>query len=337
MNIETFISLIKGDPDFLIFPYYGIDESTYYKDHEKPCFVPYSKRGYKLGEIVYGNNKPDVSFHVRLEGKVLLKPNDRGLTEFETGRFLVFKMFEAGKPKKDTLICGMSRSTATTLIAAGVKLDRVENLLNEETYTVHLTCIKFEPPVTKKFNVDELLHYTIGDIKTKAQIKVINHFISELRPQGYAPSNSGLASKYDDATLAILTDNSIEDKGFNPKGSYSNSKEKPLFEIKVGGLSNLPTVGDVLKRIDEKKEQTASGYLMVHTASAYRGEKNVDTLQDDVLKKLEAISESYQNKIRDIKWSLYLTDGWFEEFTEKSTHQVKADGYDCTIIYNGRN
>lgn len=331
MNIETFIAIIKGDTNFLVYPYYGPRPAG---DVMLPFFLADNK-GYSLGEIQYGSNQPDISFHVRLDGDVLLD-SSLELKKISTSRFYLYKMFEAGKPKKNELICSMSPITRQNLIDGGVRINSIDDSnFNTTIYEINLSDVKFDNYLSEKYSADTLCSKMITELKWKARMKVVNYFIDQLsddKAKTERFSNTELLKKYDEATVAMLNENFVDDSGYNPK--YTHDSSKPLFEVKISGFSNLPKVEDIVKRIADGKKQTTAGEFMVEPVNDFIKLDKEELLKEKI--KVEELLDGIQQKIRNIKYGIFLSNNWFEEFTEKGDNSLKIDEIECNIIYNGK-
>ena len=325
MDIKNFIKIIE-DNDVYIYPDANksrIDRSVI------PHFVPRLKE-YKMGQIIYGSEYPDIYTTLYLEGTVMLKHTDNRFDDtFETGKFENFPLFKKGKPVNINIYIKANDNVIQIFKDGGIcTWQKTENNI----FPLDLTAITFDSYKSGSYEAYVLCGLLHEEMMTKARLKVFKHYRDELSPF-IQDKNKELREKYDIDFIRILNENYITDKGYN---QISKSKKKrPEYEIKIKGFAHLPKVDDVVERIKDEKPQTTAGKIMVQSIMTCENTDIGLKELDNLIQMNNNDLDFWSQKIRAFKYGMYLEGKWFKEFTEKGNQELKEKDWEFKIVYNG--
>ncbi len=168
--------------------------------------------------------------------------------------------------------------------------------------------------------LDEFFSIINFQLNLKAENKVIKYFIDK---------NTEKTKKSDELNekLEYLKFHNIVDGKYLPKGS-SSGKHENIIDISIKGFSNLPSVNDVLKRMESGTTQTTSGellkkYIEIHTI------RHIDALVQ-LNKSIEETLEMIDTKI-SYQSFLYKFHGIMPEGSDGNLVNEKNG---ITIKYN---
>ncbi len=331
MDIKDFIKVIEEN-EILLLPYATqkprVDRTVI------PHFVP-KPQPYKMGQIIYGSETPDIYTTLYLEGSVILKhTNNKYDDTFQTSKFENFALFREGKPVNRTIYIKADEKVILHLRESGLRVGEAQHMTG--VYPVNLSDITFDSYKEEggKYEAYALCGMLQKEMIAKATYKVFKHYHNELDPSStIQDKNKELRKKYDMNFINILNENHITDKGYN---QISKSKKKQLeYEIKIKGFSHLPKVNDVIERVKNKKPQTTAGEIMAQLVDTC---ENVNTglkHLNNLIQMNNTNLNFWTQKIKEFKYGMYLEGKWFEEFTEKGDQELMVENWEFKIVYNG--
>jgi hypothetical protein len=154
-------------------------------------------------------------------------------------------------------------------------------------------------------------------IKAQAAQKVFNDYAKTLKVKGAV--GEGFVEKYGDSGAEWLKAQGItEHSGFNPKVVQAESTDFYMakeLQVKVAGLSTLPSVADVKKRLKEDK-LTASASLMVPAykeAEAHASNLDFAAWLDAKAKEQVADVRKRTLEISKAKYAILVGQSWFKD------------------------
>jgi hypothetical protein len=143
---------------------------------------------------------------------------------------------------------------------------------------------------------------------------------------------------------AFLEANGVDvDKGgvYSPKVDAVESTDMYIakkFEIKIKGLSSLPSVNAVMKKLTEGKKRTLSESVVEVGITKYDVFKASNDDEDmrklwlnKEIAKLKAELKGIRPNIQKSKFAIILGKKWFDEFENRSDNVLEQDGWQFTF------
>lgn len=331
MHIEEFISILNNFSKV----YFKFPENIT-KDGELPRFEklsPYSK--YSKSE--FSNESIDMYVgHIEL-GCVHLKLEEGEIDHvkvdrYEASQYMNKKLFIDANPvwKELTMACPE---------------DELYKFSNTELFVSSSPIPEWDGYVEVVINMSNITfgHYEVGEpdykrtaelalelSKLKANKKVVDWFVSEYGLMPQSDNTLQLNHKHSAKVYEILTRNRINDFGFSPL-PYRIKKITPV-QIKISGLSSLPKVTDIIKRIKEQKQQTTAGAIMkpmVDKISGLGDDKKADILI--LANEYEAMVKDCQNNLRCSIYNIILNNGLETKGENMASEEVMVGDFKITI------
>jgi len=312
--------------------------------------------GYEINGLVFNETRPNVSFRVRktgvvnLSGRIQPSPNYGANTipvEFKTYIFRNYTIVKDGLVNIEKLPVLMSAATLAYLEKAGVKVERFNGACMQggrgNDRSCYIIDVKPLPIINRKMvksvTAKELIELEYELLKTQAAQKVYNHIVKEKWPDAKL---AGWAKDYGDAAAEWLKEQGLtEYSGFNPKMVQAPVKDFYMgkeLEVKLKGMSKLPSVNEVLKTVaDGKKLNACSEMMQKHMVDAetFLGGKTKD---DPNAKKwaigkkdvYTAETRALLYKTAQLKTSILVGQVWPKDLgsMDNTTMTVKVDGKD---------
>jgi hypothetical protein len=314
----------------------------YFEIHDK-------NKGYSMSDFVYNSSRPNVSIRVKFDGFIdLSKAPDSKLAKIDTFIYRTYTIIKDGILNIKKLPVSLSEETYN-------KINSNTNLLKGTYYKendIYLIDISQLPIINRsmvtKTMASDLASKNYELLKLQAKQKVYKHFYS----QQFEKKSVSFVEKYGDEVTNWLKELGItEFNGFAPKyetvksGDYYNSTE---LNVKIAGFSSLPSVNEVMKKIDAKKSLTAREEILYSAIEDYNNFINSDEYKDskDQSKYLEVWLENKKdsaikrtriinNEISKIIFSVVLSQNWFTDLgsIENTTLNLNIDNKDIKFDF----
>jgi len=188
-------------------------------------------------------------------------------------------------------------------------------------------------------------------VKLQGDKKVYDFYRKELFPK---TSKSFIDMLGEEAAAWLKTIGVTDYNGFAPLTDAAESTDFYMsvnLATKIKGLSSLPKVDDVLKKIESGAPLKLNEYVMADALRKYHAQKESDLYtslseeqQKGVLKTYLETKSDILNKqrrkvlqeIAEIKFALILSKKWFTEFTsfDENTLNLTLDGQDLIITFD---
>lgn len=330
MKIEDFFDLLKSF-DKLWFDF----EDEPYSSGELPLF---EKTGIysKFSKIDYSNDSVDVYVGYMDMGVVHMDVDNNekkilGFDKYECTQFMNKKIFIEGKPIKEHMAIACHMDELHKIKNADIYIS--SKLIGETFPDIYRVVIDMEKVSFNHFDTgepdyEEAARLVLEIGKMKANRKVMNWFIElHYLAADEEDKYKRLSNKYPPEAVEILKKNRINDYGFSPIPYYS--KKKAPLSTKISGLSNLPKVDEVIKRIDENKQQTTAGSLMKPMVENFM--KLDDNKKADILlmaAELENKINDTQEKLRKYVYNIILHNNLKSFGDDKITENVVIDDFE---------
>lgn len=305
--------------------------------------------GYPLTDVVWNENRANLSVRIYIPGYVVLPKNVYNLKQINTFKYKTYTLIKDGIVNvKELPVSGNDNARLFKLW----ELHGVKYHINSNNHIV--IDLNSLPIINKKMvnsiSVNDLAKLEWSLIKQQAEKKVYDYYKKLLFPK----ESKTFIDIYGQECTDWLTSLGITDfNGFQPKTTDAESTDfymsVNLF-TKIKGLSSLPKVEDVINKINSKTTLKPNESLLEPYINNYLTQLNNEmyTILSDA-DKLRFL-ESYLNtktamvisnkrntmqKIAELKYSLILSKKWFKEFKSFDDNKLslQLDGQNVDFTF----
>lgn len=303
--------------------------------------------GISLDNLVWNSSRANLSFNTYNDVIVdlrqipefnKLQPNaTERLYDFYTHIYRAYTLINDGVLNIDKLPCSLDYNTLTKFHAQGL----IEKDYKNGTYLVNISSL----PIVNRFmlkniNIEKFINLNYQSLKLGAGQKVYNSLIKEHFPLS---KGEGFIEKYGEEFTAKLKEWGItEHNGFNPPTvamAGSDVYYAPTVDIKFKGISSIPSLNSIVKKIEEGKKLTPREELLNHYYQDYKEFLNSDSYKDTKNKdeKLKKYLEHQQNIIRIRKRQLdgEISKILFAAFLSRFNFENELENGQFTIEHEG--
>lgn len=314
--------------------------------------------GYPISQIVTNEDRANISALIQINGTIdlthvlkedlFIKKNNNYITtngtrfpiNFPTKIHKTYTIIRDGVRNIDKLPVSLTKKTRDELISNGVKIyNSGSNIELIDLTTIPLINHKMITSISAK----ELFEKTYELQKNKAKQKVINYYMKQ-----YFPKDSfSLHEIYGYEVAEWLNELGIKDYGYNPKVktvSATTSYMSKELSVSLSGISSLPSVDDVLKKIKAKKKLTFREKLLEVTisdlSSVFSSSSNLEAYKMRLFEYQKNIinnSRRLMKEIAQIKFSIIVGQTWFKEFNgnlNNNSLTINFDGQEIKCTAN---
>lgn len=324
------LDVITTDAEAEFFPYAGEGYSRIGAKAEKTTevtFVPDDK-GFAIGNIVWSSTKLNLSLSTTVTGTVELDADAKKLNltkEFACAVFRNFTIVKDGKLNVERPTFKLSKTTHDYLKTLGCTDQEWTG-----TATVYdLTAI---PVMNRKYansvkSVKPFCELAIREFQLEGIVKVLKANAKAQKATSFSPNTN-----YTDAVTAYLAKFHIKNGIFSPpvtKVEATDFYMSKTFDIKVKGLSSLPKVEDVQKKIAVGKVLTTSESMIKLGLDELSAVKNVDVAFKDRQQELREV----RAKLLKQKFAIVVGKAWFEEFSGERKDEYEYNYADMNFKF----
>jgi hypothetical protein len=312
-------------------------------------------RGYPLTDLVWNEERANLSIRIFIEGEVLLPKNKFNVDKVASFKYNTFTLVKDGIVNVEKLPVSWTQELADLLTAKGVKFS--ENF-NGETYLPTVLTIDLNSlPVINRGMVRTISAKSLALqewelVKLQGDKKVYDYYRKSLFPK---TSKSFLELGLTQECVDWLKEVGITDfNGFAPKVVEEESTDFYLsvnLATKIKGLSSLPKVEDVVAKIKNGASLKLNEWVMADAIKKYLTQLDSDMYkslgeeqQKGVLKTYLETKSGILNKqrrkvlqeIAQIKFALILSKKWFTEFKtfDENKLSLKLDSQDLEFTFD---
>jgi hypothetical protein len=313
--------------------------------------------GYEVHDLTWKQDRPNVSTLIRKVGTVDLssrKDIPAGVpTKFPTNTFRNYSIITDGLVNVEVLPVKIS-SALESKLKAEMKSGRLDSNAVAFENGVTLFLLNKIPVLnrqqTKDVSAKELFTKEYELCKAEGAQKVYNTLAKEKIPGGV--SSKGLQEVYGETAAAWLKEQGFTDNGFAPKMVQAESTDfyvGKALEVSLKGLSNIPSVNDVRKKLAGKQAKlTISQSLVAPTlqaaeshlvSAAITSAKDPTGAAKEYIEKNKkdqtAATRKLRRELAQTKFAIIVGQTWFKEFKslDENTMDLSFDGFDvaCTV------
>jgi len=313
-------------------------------------------RGYPLTDLVWNESRANLSVRIYIEGEAVLPKNKFKIDKVSSFKFNTFTLVKDGIVNVHKLPVSYSDELRNLLSQNGVEFKlqgsiTPPNGLGDMRLVIDLTSL---PIVNKKMvkavSAMELAKQQWKLKKLQGDKKVYDYYKKQLFPKTSKSFVELLGQEASDWLKEVgITDYN----GFAPKVTSVEATDfymSVVLNTKIKGLSSLPKVEDVMKKIETGVVLKLNEYVMADAIKKYQTQLDSDMYkslgeeqQKGVLKTYLETKSGILNKqrrkvlqeIAQIKFSLILSKKWFTEFKSFDENQlaVNFDGQDLNFTF----
>ncbi len=309
--------------------------------------------GYAIGDLVWKEGMPNLSFRVKQPGTVDLSAEDvpeairKALPEVvSTYRYRTYTVVKDGFVHVEWLPVRVPKTVYETLLALDV-VDPTVDVVKEVSDGIFELVIDLRrTPVINQNMVNsasarDLAEKTWKLLELKAAAKVWKHYTPERQ-------STGFATVYGKEAAAWLDENGITDhSGFRVESTAAPSRDffmAKQLDVKVPGFSSLPSVEDVRSRMEpdpkakKPKALTPAAKLMVpylaevdafraspFFAKAADKEALFEKWVGDQAKQAVKETRRLQTEIAARKFAIIVGQVWFSDLGTFDVTKLKLD------------
>jgi hypothetical protein len=317
--------------------------------------------GYSISNLVYNENRPNVSIGVRKTGTVDLSdriPEGDDYAKipqiFPTFIFRNYAIIKDGLVNVEVLPVRVTKDTAAKLAELLPQEAKPTNISMIGDFVIGVINLRALPVINRRMvssvSAKALFAHQFELIKTKAAQKVYGDYLKDRFPKTASAKDTvaygGVAAKW-------LLEQGFGYNGYAPPHTTQAESTDVYMgkeiEVSVPGYKSFPKVSEVRDRFGSSKKQTTPGALMapyVEEVEKYlQSEQYVDAKDKDAEFKtwIEAKSKSSVQKARQLmyqmactKFSIVVGQVWPIEFSslDETSLKVKLDGVEteCSIV-----
>jgi hypothetical protein len=299
--------------------------------------------GYPVSNLVFNEDRPNVSAQVRIPGTVDLEGLARKNAHaqgaewchdvpdlFPTSIVRNYTIIRDGIRNVKVLPVSLTEKSYNVLRDAGDFLHDpmgTGSWVEGHIYEIDLMKLPLiNRTMVKDVSANDLFQKQWDLVNAKAKQKVFNYFFDEYFPP---ESAKGIADKYGVEAAAWLSELGVKDYGFSPKVTLAEATEAYVgkeLAVSISGMSSLPSVKSVLDKLNAKKKLTTREIALCPAIAEVRGfidgptNKNVDEKTRNELlhvwltsRKLDTITlcRKLMREIAQIKFSVIVGQVWF--------------------------
>lgn len=278
--------------------------------------------GSSFSALSFHSSRVNINFTTSRKGKVKNLPaNKWKLTEYPSRQTRSYNIVKDGILNITQLPVTISPTLRDKLIANGVLVMPIESIDGNPVYVIDFS----ELPVVNKRMISELNSQDFASTvfkleEQKAAQKVFRYFDKQVNEKTLVE---------DEELNEFLKTVGITYNGYNPPSTKAPSTDSyfaPVLELKLKGLSSLPSVEAVKKKLAENKslnlaDQMINKYIDLYEktmAASGNDSATLKHLTETVIKNKRKTEFDVAQKVM----SLILSRGWF---TDK-------DGFDDTAV-----
>jgi Mg-chelatase subunit ChlD len=291
-------------------------------------------RGYPLTDLVWNEERANLSVRIYIEGTAILPKNKFGIENVTSFKYNTFTLVKDGIVNVTELPVSYSVELLNILKANGVKYEiynapKTDSRF-DNTIVIDLTSLPIvNRGMVKAVSANALAKQEWELCKLQGDKKVYDYFRKSLFPK---TSKSFVELLGQEATDWLKEIGITDFNGFAPKVTSAESTDFYMsvnLATKIKGLSSLPKVEDVIAKIKSGAVLKLNEWTMADAIKKYLAQTEGDMFQslskeqqDGMLKTYLETKSNILNKqkrkimqeIAQIKFSLILSKKWFTEF-----------------------
>ena len=310
-------------PYYPEYPYKRTTAKVSVNEGVKATFIPNPDLGYLVDDIVFNLDRLNISVRTVVKGTVHIPdaPLFGMPADYPTHIYRTFTFIKDGEIHYKTMVVKVTEEFAEKLTDLGI----VQQLLPDGRIVIDVSRCQYVPnvpftPIDRSwFSANHVVEAELA-----ARVKVFKHYYSLVKPR-----TSEEPSNFEEGVQRLLADNYIKPDGsFSPPSSVSEEVEDSgpatTLEVKIKGLSSLPSIASLEKKLNSNKKLTMSEsllhqhYLEVQYKMTYNNNELAEILLTE-LKKAKRQLLAVRSEIIFHKLQLMTAYPWFDSPADMAT------------------
>jgi hypothetical protein len=291
-----------------------------------PKFQKFETCKSPFASLTWNSERLNLSVLTKVEGQIELNVDAQatGLPAFlDTFQWKNYTIIKDGMLNVRKLPCSMSKVAFLALQTGGL----IPKTWKWEENKIYILDLKRIPIMNRVIANDytsatDVANWSFEEKFISAKIKALKYFYDILSK--WAEQTTPFSQQFTKEQWEFLTFLGVKPDGaYNPeteKAEVQDFYEANTFQIKVSGWSSLPSVTEVLAKVQDKKKLNAPGEVMHQTFKVY--EKEDVTKIKEALEDFKKQLNQLRNKIQRAKFSNILAKKQFVEFPETKDIQT---------------
>ena len=309
-------------------------------------------RGFPMTDMVWNEERANLSVRTRIEGMAILPANNFNITEVATYRYKTYTLVKDGIVNVEKLPVSHSVELFNLLKANNVKCEIETYGLDKLVIVIDLTSLPIiNRGMVRSLSAQDLAIQEWELLKLQADKKVYDYFRKALYPK---ESKSFIELVGQECADWLKTIGITDYNGYAPLTDAEESTDFYMsvnLVTKIKGLSSLAKVEDVIAKLKSGAVMKPGEAIMADAVRKYNevlvSELYVassEELQKEMLKSYLLAKTADLNKrkrkamqeIAEIKFALILSKKWFKEFKsfDENVLVAKLDGQDVNFTFD---
>jgi hypothetical protein len=313
--LDVLVTLANSDAKLVLdSPYWSYNKiskgSVAKEDSVLPRFVKSPMSNVSLRGLVFNSTRPNVSIGTTVNGVVELPDNEFGLKSVQSHIHRNYAIIKDGTKNVTHIPVIVENSVLPNL--DGVKALFIDGDGEKSYIAIELQDV----PVINRARIEsvsmqEYVNTIVNLEHYKAALKVVNGLIKE---QGGSDAKiQGMIEKYGEAQAAWLSSIGVRDYGFSPVGQVAKeaTDEYMALELdyKIKGMSSLPSLDAVRKKVSEKKKLNVADGLIAKNLEQY------SPMSKEMLESTKVLLTEQKRRteviLADMNYTLIIGRVWF--------------------------
>lgn len=291
------------------------------KKEELPRFIQKAGSTAQVTGLVYNSTRPNVSIQTIVEGSVEVPENEFSLRFVDSKQYRNYSVIRDGILNIKSLPLFVDEKTLHTLTAIAKDLPKSKKALVEvisedvEKGNANIVLNLSSAPVINRKGSESISKDTFTN--TLKALKLYQGAVKGLKSHvkdGSSDKVKGLSQKHGEEAAKWLSSIGVRDYGFSPKTSSRDATDAYVateLEVKVKGLSNLPSTNAVQKKLDAEKKLTVGEYLVwkgMEAGSLCSDEEEVKKTLKECQDRVKTLNHSLSEMI----YTMVIAKKWFD-------------------------
>lgn len=349
------VTKLMEDDDVSFYPYHDgfvynkVSKPTVTND-EYAKFQAVDNPACPMDDLVWHKNRLNLSVRAVINGSIDLRDkngksaSDVGLSDnFPVFVYRNYTFIKDGVTNVKKFYVSTSLETKKYFEDKGVVIDDGDDFDCDGIYGIDISGL---PAINRELaegntSATNLCKWLKRDMEISGELKSLKNFLKV----EFDSSSSDETKLINEQQKEFLVANGVDiDRGgvYNPKVDVVDSSDMYIakkFDVKIKGLSSLPSVNAVMKKINADKKRTLSESVVEVGITSYEAFR--ETTDDEDMRKLWLNKEitrlkieqkSLRQDIQRTKFSILLSKKWFDEFDNREDNQLEFDGWVFTFL-----
>jgi hypothetical protein len=304
-------------------------------------------RGYHLTDLVWNEERANLSIRIFIEGEVILPKNKFNIDKVASFKYNTFTIIKDGIVNVEKLPLNYTNELYNLVMNKGLNADITNDVIVLDLTKLPIVNRGMVRGVSAKALAIQEWELT----KLQGDKKVYDYYRKSLFPK----TSKSFVELLGQEAADWLKEVGVTDfNGFAPKVTSAEATDfymSVVLATKIKGLSSLPKVEDVVAKIKAGKELKLNEWVMADAIKKYTAQTESDMFkslseeqQKGVLKTYLETKSGILNKqrrkalqeIAQIKFALILSKKWFTEFKsfDENKLSLKLDGQDLEFTFD---